>query len=200
MAVQIAVGTPLAEALNSAVHTKLLEVGWGSEDDTSLAEFIVLMLVNGKTEGQIASELASDILPEGEGTQEFARWLFEQVRMLQNGGSASATKSQAEQQSIPSFQDPDESRRSKGDTQDAPVAYDSEMVDGSATAPGNASVIDFLSFVSTLTSPGLLDPKPLEMEAHLAEGQDSWDKLVEPWTDQTSRSSTEFGNSLAQKG
>lgn len=144
MAVEIAVGTPLAEALNSAVHTKLLEVGWGSEDDTSLAEFIVLMLVNGKTEDQIASELASDILPEGEGTQEFARWLFEQVRALQNQGSATNSKSQVEQHSIPSSQDPNESRRLKGGPDDVTVAYDSDMVDGSAAAPGNASVTSLL--------------------------------------------------------
>lgn len=138
MAVELAVGTPLAEALNTAVHNKMLEVGWGSEDDTSLAEFIVLMLVNGKTEDQIASELASDILPEGEGTQEFAHWLFEQVRLLQDGGPASAAQGQAEQHSIPSFQDSDEARRSKGDQQDDPAAYDSDMADGSAAAPGNA--------------------------------------------------------------
>jgi nuclear polyadenylated RNA-binding protein NAB2 len=136
MAVQLTVGTPLAEALNNAVHTKLLEVGWGSEDDTSLAEFIVLMLVNGKTEDQIASELASDILPEGEGTQEFARWLFEQVQALQNSGTSTTTEAQSKQQSIPSFQDSDESRRL--DQQDTPAAYDSDMADGSATAPGNA--------------------------------------------------------------
>ena len=138
MAVDLAVGTPLAEALNTAVHTKLLEVGWGSEDDTSLAEFIVLMLVNGKTEDQIASELASDILPEGEGTQEFARWLFEQVRLLHTGGSGVATEAQTEQQSIPSFQDTDEARLSKGDQQRTTLVYDSDMVDGSVAAPDNA--------------------------------------------------------------
>lgn len=138
MAVEVAVGTPLAEALNSAVHTKLLEVGWGSEDDTSLAEFIVLMLVNGKTEDQIASELANDILPEGEGTQEFAGWLFDQVRILQHGRSTGPTEFQAEQQSIPSFQASNEPRNLRGDEQSTPVAYDSDMADGSAAAPDNA--------------------------------------------------------------
>lgn len=138
MAVQLAVGTPLAEALNSAVHTKLLDVGWGSEDDTSLAEFIVLMLVNGKTEDQIASELASDILPEGEGTQEFAHWLFEQVRTLQNGGPTPPTAAQPEQQSIPSFPDSNEAQLSKAGPPDAPAAYDADMADGFGAAPNNA--------------------------------------------------------------
>jgi nuclear polyadenylated RNA-binding protein NAB2 len=122
----------------TAVHTKLLEVGWGSEDDTSLAEFIVLMLVNGKTEDQIASELASDILPEGEGTQEFAHWLFDQVRLLQSGGSATTADGQGGQQSIPSFQDSDDGRRLKENQSDAPATYDSDMADGSAAAPDNA--------------------------------------------------------------
>jgi nuclear polyadenylated RNA-binding protein NAB2 len=127
MAVELAVGTPLAESLNTAVHAKLLEVGWGSEDDTSLAEFIVLMLVNGKTEDQIASELASDILPDGEGTQEFARWLFEQVQVLQNGNSAAGRDAQPDQQSIPSFAGLDETGRPKGEHPDA------DMGDASAT-------------------------------------------------------------------
>jgi hypothetical protein len=134
MAVELAVGTPLAEALNSAVHAKLLEVGWGSEDDTSLAEFIVLMLVNGKSEEQIATELASDILPEGEGTQEFARWLFEQVQVLQKREPATATDSQAEQQSIPSFTDPDEQTRPRTDHQNASATYDADMGDAFVAA------------------------------------------------------------------
>lgn len=137
MAVELVVGTPLAEALNSAVHAKLLEVGWGSEDDTSLAEFIVLMLVNGKTEDQIASELASDILPEGEGTQEFARWLFEQVQVLQNRESAPATDSQADQQSIPSFPDPDEQARPRNDHNNASATYDADMGDASVAVLDN---------------------------------------------------------------
>ena len=137
MAVQLAVGSPMAEALNTAVHTKLLEVGWGSEDDTSLAEFIVLMLVNGKTEDQIATELASDILPSGEGTQEFARWLFEQIRSLQNGPPATVQEAAAEQ-SIPSVPDSTDSR--KPSDQSAPAAYDSEMTEGTATGAGNVSV------------------------------------------------------------
>ena len=109
MAVEVQLNTPLAEALSGAVQPKLVEVGWTGEDDTSLAEYIILMLVNGKTQEQIASELAQDLLPDGEGTVEFAQWLFEQVLQLQGGGGQTAavdtqtpTSAQPQVDSIPS--------------------------------------------------------------------------------------------------
>lgn len=94
MSVQVALGTPLAEALNQALLPKLLEVGWGSggDDDSALSEYIILMLVNGKTQDQIAAELAGDLLnlgPDDPGAGDFSRWLFEQVEVLDqqiNGG------------------------------------------------------------------------------------------------------------------
>ena len=87
MAVEVALNTPLADALNSAIQPKLVEVGWASPgaDDSALAEYIILMLVNGKTQDQIASELSGDLLslgPDDPGAQEFARWLFEQINIL----------------------------------------------------------------------------------------------------------------------
>src|SRR5205814_1507391 len=82
----ISLDTPLAETLSNLVQNKITEIGWGQEDDTSLAEYIVLMLANGKTQDQIASELAGDLLQDGEGIPEFAQWLFEQVAALRNGG------------------------------------------------------------------------------------------------------------------
>lgn len=132
MAVQLAVGTPLAEALNSAVHTKLLEVGWGTEDDTSLAEFIVLMLVNGKTEEQITVELATDILPDGEGIQEFTRWLFEQVQSLQSASNPSLQNTT--EQAIPSVSD---GTNQRGNNQNVPAAYDSDMTEVGAAGLSN---------------------------------------------------------------
>ena len=87
MAVEVALNTPLADALNSAIQPKLVEVGWASPgaDDGALAEYIILMLVNGKSQDQIASELSGDLLslgPDDPGAQEFARWLFEQINIL----------------------------------------------------------------------------------------------------------------------
>ncbi|KAG9538253.1 nuclear polyadenylated RNA-binding protein Nab2, partial [Aureobasidium melanogenum] len=94
MSVEVATGTPLAEALHNAVQPKLAEVGWstGAADDSALAEYIILMLVNGKTQSQIASELSNDLLglgPDDPSTNEFATWLFDQVHTLNaqlNGG------------------------------------------------------------------------------------------------------------------
>jgi len=97
MTVEVALNTPLAKALGSVIQPKLVEVGWssGGVDDSALSEYIILMLVNGKTQDQIAAELSGDLLnlgPDDPGAVDFSRWLFEQVDMLHNqitGGPAS---------------------------------------------------------------------------------------------------------------
>ena len=87
MAVEITLNTPLAEALNAVIQPKLVDVGWstGGVDDSALSEYIILMLVNGKTQDQIAAELSGDLLnlgPDDPGAIDFSRWLFEQVELL----------------------------------------------------------------------------------------------------------------------
>lgn len=87
MAIEVTLNTPLADALSNVVQPKLSEVGWstGGLDDSALGEYIILMLVNGKTQEQIASELSNDLLsldPEDSGAADFARWLFDQVESL----------------------------------------------------------------------------------------------------------------------
>lgn len=106
----VAAGTPLAEALSNVIPPKLVEMGWSSDgDDSALIEYVILMLVNGKTQEQIAGELSNDLLGLGEGdTQalEFSRWLFEQVEILNqqiNGGGAPALSDPTSAQAIPSF-------------------------------------------------------------------------------------------------
>ncbi|ORY66207.1 uncharacterized protein BCR38DRAFT_429597 [Pseudomassariella vexata] len=86
--------TPLAEALGSVIKPKLIENGWATEDnDQPMAEYIVMMLVNGKTQDEIATELAGEILGLGSDdptVRDFARWTFEQIQALnaqQNGGA-----------------------------------------------------------------------------------------------------------------
>ncbi|KAL7794513.1 hypothetical protein V8C37DRAFT_59803 [Trichoderma ceciliae] len=99
MSVEIGLGTPLADALNAAIQPKLLEVGWGTGggDDSALAEYIILMLVNGKTQDQIAAELAGDLLnlsPDDPVVHDFSKWLFDQIHILSthdgqgNGGDS----------------------------------------------------------------------------------------------------------------
>jgi hypothetical protein len=140
----ISLDTPLAENLSHLVQNKITEIGWGQEDDTSLAEYIVLMLANGKTQDQIASELAGDLLQDGEGIPEFAQWLFEQLAALKNGsqptsGGFSQLQPESTAQSIPSFPDQESARDPTGDpgSGDVPAAYDADMGDA---APDNAYV------------------------------------------------------------
>jgi nuclear polyadenylated RNA-binding protein NAB2 len=95
--VEVTAGSPLAKALQDVVSPKLVEVGWssGMQDDT-LSEYIILMLVNGKSQDEIASELSKDLLdlgPEDQTAKEFSRWLFEQVHLIYaqlNGTSVSS--------------------------------------------------------------------------------------------------------------
>lgn len=102
MSVEVVLDTPLAHSLNNAIQPKLVEVGWstGSDDDSALAEYIILMLVNGKTQEQIAAELSGDLLnlgPDDPGARDFSQWLFEQVIVLnaQLNGTQSFPNAQA---------------------------------------------------------------------------------------------------------
>lgn len=108
MSVEVALETPLANALSNVVQTKLSEVGWstGGLDDSALSEYIILMLVNGKTQEQIATELATDLLnlePGDSAGVDFAAWLFQQVDSLNrelNGISIQGAANVQDQNSI----------------------------------------------------------------------------------------------------
>ncbi|KAL8848534.1 MAG: hypothetical protein Q9221_006423 [Calogaya cf. arnoldii] len=121
MSVEVSLNTPLADALSNVVQPKLTELGWstGGLDDSALGEYIILMLVNGKTQDQIASELSNDLLsfgPGDSGATDFARWLFEQVHLLnaQTSGEVAPQIQQAsDAQPIPSYQN--EENRSHDD-------------------------------------------------------------------------------------
>lgn len=108
MPATVAPETPLAEALANVVQPKLVEMGWSSDsgEDSALTEYVILMLVNGKTQEQIAEELSNDLLNLGEGdTQaiDFSRWLFEQVEVLNNkiNGEASIPDAAPAAQALP---------------------------------------------------------------------------------------------------
>lgn len=108
MPATVAPETPLAEALANVVQPKLVEMGWSSDsgEDSALTEYVILMLVNGKTQEQIAEELSNDLLNLGEGdTQaiDFSRWLFEQVEVLNNkiNGVASVPDAAPAAQALP---------------------------------------------------------------------------------------------------
>lgn len=82
-------GGALAQAIQSAVQAKLIENTWAAEEnDTTLSEYVTMMLVNGKDMQAVQSEMGGELLGIGEddpSVVEFTRWLFEQLQTL--GGS-----------------------------------------------------------------------------------------------------------------
>jgi hypothetical protein len=104
---QITLESPLAQAVANAIQPKLVEMGWSDGQESPLIEYIVLMLVNGKTQEQIATELSNDFLGLDEGDTaalEFSHWLFGQVEQLnqQINGVPPASNATSMGQPIPS--------------------------------------------------------------------------------------------------
>ncbi|KAK5171643.1 hypothetical protein LTR04_000346 [Oleoguttula sp. CCFEE 6159] len=132
MAVEVVAGTPLADALQNVVQPKLVEAGWstGGLDDSALSEYIILMLVNGKTQEEIASELSTDLLglgPDDQGAKEFSMWLFGQVESLSaQMDEGVAVKIEAPQGSVPVSH---EHIKTETSTQPGTVRQDAEMRD-----------------------------------------------------------------------
>ncbi|KAM0720835.1 hypothetical protein Q7P37_003120 [Cladosporium fusiforme] len=123
---------PLAQAIQGAVQPKLIENGWVAEDaDTELSEYITLMVINGKTQQQVVSEVGTELLGVGEddpAVAELARWLFQQVPILNaqiNGGG---------QQAMEQFMGADGHQQSAQNDapQPIPTAQDSQMDDAGA--------------------------------------------------------------------
>lgn len=118
----IAEESPLAEQLKLAVQAQAIERAWTQdEDDASLAEYIVLMVANGKTEEEITSELSNELLQGASGVEEFASWLTDYVAKLTSGGGSDDTvQGHPAQEEAP-----------------IPAAYDNDLGE---TAPDNAYV------------------------------------------------------------
>jgi len=160
MSVSLELNTPLADALSNVVQPKLVEVGWstGGLDDSALAEYIILMLVNGKTQEQIAAELSNDLLslsPDDSGASEFAKWLWDQVETLNrqlNGNPISPNAPMAQQiqtQAIPSFTSPENVRSSRRGSKQSGASggQDAEMSDAmDGVQNGNMYVAIFSLF------------------------------------------------------
>ncbi|KAL9587051.1 MAG: hypothetical protein Q9212_000503 [Teloschistes hypoglaucus] len=152
MSVEVSLNTPLAEALSNAVQPKLTEIGWatGQSDDLALGEYIVLMLVNGKSKDQIAAELSNDLLqlaPDDTGAVDFAKWLFEQVYVLNaqlNGSAAPSSQETQEGQSNSTYPSEEGQSQDQNRQLDADMSEAMEDVqDGSMT--GNRRLMGQLS-------------------------------------------------------
>ncbi|KAL9005920.1 MAG: hypothetical protein Q9188_001334 [Gyalolechia gomerana] len=135
MSVEVSLNTPLADALSNIVQPKLTEIGWntGGLDDSALGEYIILMLVNGKTQDQIATELSNDLLslgPDDTGAIDFSKWLFEQVHLLNaqiNGSTAPQTQQVPQGQGGSSHQIEGEQGHSENSQPSAARAPDADM-------------------------------------------------------------------------
>ena len=125
----LALNTPLAEALNNRIQPKLVEIGWSVGDDNSpLGEYICLMMVNGKSQDQIAAELSGDLLglgPDDESASMFARWLFDELEMLKKtmGSDETAAQQEAKQEDYENGMDEE-----MGDAENIPDGPDGAYV------------------------------------------------------------------------
>ncbi|KAI7639405.1 hypothetical protein KC322_g20928, partial [Hortaea werneckii] len=76
----------LAQTIQSAAQAKLMEAGWAAEEnDTTLSEYVTMMLVNGQDFQRVQAELGGELLGVGEddpAVADFTRWLFEQAQAL----------------------------------------------------------------------------------------------------------------------
>jgi hypothetical protein len=133
---QITLESPLAQAVATVIQPKLVEMGWSDGQESPLIEYIVLMLVNGKTQEQIATELSNDFLGLEEGDTaalEFSRWLFSQVDILnqQINGVAPASTGATTGQLNPTAMEFDSSAPSFAPSSGEANTQDAEMGDAS---------------------------------------------------------------------
>ncbi|KAK4055339.1 mRNA-binding protein nab2 [Microbotryomycetes sp. JL201] len=70
-------GTPQAQKLQDAIQKQLAFLGWSTEDDSVMAEYVLVMIGNRKTPEQISTEL-SDLIG-GDFDSSFVSWLFDEV-------------------------------------------------------------------------------------------------------------------------
>lgn len=136
-------GTPLAQAIQSAVQPKLVEGGWvAEENDTTLSEYVVMMIVNGKTPEQVVSELGTDLLGVGEddpGVAEFTRWLFSQIPLLAaqaNGPPVAQAQDQTMNGGAQEFQPAAQHQEQQDAPQPIQSVADAQMDDAQAPADG----------------------------------------------------------------
>ncbi|KAG8992465.1 hypothetical protein FRB90_001003 [Tulasnella sp. 427] len=74
---ELVMGSERAIALQASVQKELAVKGYSPEDDTVMAEYITIMLINDKTPDQVTSEL-TELIPDYDPV--FTDWLFEEKR------------------------------------------------------------------------------------------------------------------------
>lgn len=132
-AMQVEAGSALAQTIQNAAQAKLMEAGWAAEEnDTTLSEYVTMMLVNGKDFQGVQSELGGELLGVGEddpAVADFTRWLFEQAQSLSGQSDAPA---QQEHDMGATPQEP----QMQDDTQQISSMQDEQMGDAASAAEG----------------------------------------------------------------
>ena len=126
--VAVEAGSALAQAIQTAVQPKLIENGWvAEENDTTLSEYVTMMMVNGKDLAGVQSELGGDLLGVGEDDPAviaFSEWLFHEL-------SAMTAPPQQQQEAMPmqSTEMQSQEQMEDGQAQPIPSVQDSQMDD-----------------------------------------------------------------------
>ncbi|KAK5129341.1 hypothetical protein LTR08_003571 [Meristemomyces frigidus] len=89
---QVEAGSAVAQGIQVAAQAKLMAAGWAAEEnDTTLSEYVTMMLVNGKDVGGVQAELGGDLLGVGEddpAVADFTAWLFQHAQALSGQGAS----------------------------------------------------------------------------------------------------------------
>ncbi|EME42555.1 hypothetical protein DOTSEDRAFT_73414 [Dothistroma septosporum NZE10] len=129
-AASVDAGSDLQNAIQAAVQPKLMENGWvAEENDTTLSEYVTMMIVNGKDVAGVKSELGGDLLGVGEddaAVGQFAEWLFNTVQAL------SAPQQQEQMSEAPQQ---DQQLQQISSTQDAQMEDSTASADAPPTGP-----------------------------------------------------------------
>ncbi|KAH9825664.1 nuclear polyadenylated rna-binding protein nab2 [Teratosphaeria destructans] len=156
--VEVQSGSQLAERIQSAAQQKLMDLGWAPEEsDTTLSEYVTMMLVNGKDAHGVRAELGGELLGVGEedaGVGEFTDWLFHQVHSMSGGRAAHHEQDASATTMAPQMQTDDAEDQAMGDAAPVDGAYvPSSSRHGAAgfSFKGAAGIVDPLAHKLTAT-------------------------------------------------
>ncbi|KAK9457697.1 hypothetical protein V1511DRAFT_509138 [Dipodascopsis uninucleata] len=82
--VSLSAGSPLAEALQTSIASRLVSDGFAEDETPFVSEFITVMMCNNKSALQIQEELG-ELLGPDRFTGDFTSWLFHELRRLESG-------------------------------------------------------------------------------------------------------------------
>jgi nuclear polyadenylated RNA-binding protein NAB2 len=156
---QVESGSAQAHQIQLAAQQKLMELGWAPEEsDTTLSEYVTMMLVNGKEPSSVQAELGGELLGVGEddpGAAEFTRWLFQHAQSIVGGGHNQHPQTSRQQERDLGATTVQPQRQT--DEQPAGTAAEDQAM-GDVSAPGIDGAYVLPSWSAPNAIPGLYDP------------------------------------------